>query len=417
VDILADAHIVSMLRQEAQHAGDWIKSNVSAILASGKPLNAVLARKKFDGLLTHPELSDAAQSIDSLIAEQGKKSCTSLSTSVGPQDYFWAAQVRDYCAYWREAGPSPRPLPDFVVSGIRVSGNIRGYEPAAIQQLSDIVLSELKETPWYSPDAKSVATLHLGGAISVSLDEKSRSVSRPWTERIPYTDIEEYQEAYQEPYTGVEMYTVQVPYSDTELYTVPCAYTIGTNCVSGTDTRTVTKYRTEYKTRSVTKYRTAYRTMTRPVTKYREHQREYSFLATVVTATYLTDVRAALNLPRVTIPIRIESREVEFGLYHDSNFEPANVRPERPEFSTIESWRTKIASNIESASSKELVETWKRRFCQSSNSSRESAARCAASNNDAASRQTASFFQKEFGVPLDELQRLIPRERGSALAH
>ena len=105
--------------------------------------------------------------------------------------------------------------------------------------------------------------------------------------------------------------------------TVQCGDTTCSNSVP------TTVYHTEYKTRTVTKYRTQYKDVTRPVTKYRDVPRTQNYAAVERRATYSDKLRAHIDggLPRVDAAI--QNATAQSGYDHDVSIAPAGVFPSR----------------------------------------------------------------------------------------
>jgi hypothetical protein len=197
-------------------------------------------------------------------------------------------------------------------------------------------------------------------------------VDKPWTERVPYSDVEHVQVPYSEPYLDIETYWVSVPFTTIQTFTRPCG---GTYC---TETRPVTTFRQEPRTRSVTRYRTAYRTETRPVTRYREVPRVYRLSATEVTSRFDCDWSVTWDLGDGLPPFdaRQAATTVQRELEHDVTFGPAGIYPSRARPPSRVEWVAKNGTALRRAVEEKARDHWQAQFCSADAYTTEAAARC-----------------------------------------
>jgi hypothetical protein len=190
----------------------------------------------------------------------------------------------------------------------------------------------------------------------------------PWIEHIPYQATESYQQAY----TAYESHLVQVPYTTYQSYTYSCGS--GTMYRTCTGSRAVTSYRSESQMRPVTRYRTA----TRTVTRYRQEPRLFHYEAERVTGEYESDLAVRVQLfEGAPLDVRLVQTQKQHGMKHDVVFEPAGVRPARPNLVSPEGWLREQADLFKNELVATLNKQWRARYCVATRYSTEEAARCA----------------------------------------
>jgi hypothetical protein len=222
-------------------------------------------------------------------------------------------------------------------------------------------------SPFYDASATQRAPARLSGFVRAAFHEEPVSVEAPWTERIPYQDIEH----YQQPYTQTEHYTQSVPVTRTESYTYSC----GTGTTSRTchGTRTRTEHRTEFRTRTVTRYRTA----TRMVTRYRHVPRVFTYAATRVVGRYDLELAFDLRLDEdEPVIARVGGPAERDGLRHDVSFDSAGVAPSRPSLPSVVDHFVLEGRRLEERLPALFAAAWRARYCRAGHFSVEEAARC-----------------------------------------
>ena len=404
-----DGTIRTSLDDEIQHVGAYIKRSILDIMNASTPMNAVAALARHKYILAYPEMAPTRTEIIKSIAASGKESCSGFKKTIAPSEYFFGIVIDKYCNYWGAPGLTGLQPPDFLVSSVVIRGQISGIAGNVTREIEATFLERLRKTPWYSAESKKSAVLNLNGINSIGLSESIKNQRRPWVEKVPFQSTEDYQDPYQVPYNDVEFYFEQVPYSSTELVTVPCAYTtFNGGCMSGTDSRTVTKYRQEMKTRMVTRYKTLYRTLTREVTRYRDESRIYEFPAVEVTSSFSSLIKGTLLLPSgISLQLQVQNRIAEVGIRHNTSFAPANVQPEQPTFTSEQAWTMKQITALGNEVEHNLTTSWRSKYCKKDEVKREKIARCAALNFAADLPRNTKFFQNKFGLPYNELAPLL----------
>ena len=404
-----DAQMQASLNEEEGYVLVFVKNEIIEALKSNFPLRAVAALDPHVPLLRRKEMNQSSKAIVKMILEAGHKSCSDFSSSTSKDDYFWGRIVQKYCRYWGEEGPLLMRTPDLLFSALKIEGSLTGLDNKSSKQIEEALLERIKETPWYLKSSKNKATLLLHGRIDITFSEQAKTINKPWNDSIPYESTEKYQEEFQEPFSSTEFYTEQVPYSASEAVSVPCAYMISGNCMSGTDYRTVTRYRTEMRSRPVTNYRTRYRTLIRPVTKYRQEPRTYVFNAAEVTASFTSEISGNLIIPGdgIVLPYKLLNESSEVGLRHDANFHPANVRPEQPSFTSKISWVSKQTDALSEQIKNLLVADWEMKFCRDEVKSRESTARCMALSGASDKIGMLKIVENSFGIENEILETIL----------
>ena len=301
-----------LLVGELQVAEATLRSGIDQTLAAGAPL---VARAQLGAIpvLKQDRLRLLALSLAAEIRQAGQDKCRRLEPT-GEQPY-WRDAVRRYCAEWEVTLAADAP--PGLVRAVEVTGAVDGASGAEVDRFRSAVGEGVQRTGFWAAAAPDVGQATLTGAVTIAFTERPVTLEQSWTEQVPYTAYEDYQVAYQEPYTDSETYWEDVPYDDTEPYSYACGESV---C---TDSRTVTKYRSEQKVRDVTRYRTAYRTETRPVTQYQDVPRVFEYQATEYTGTY----QATLSVTVAGIAVQVTRDQTRTGIQHDVTFAPAGVFP------------------------------------------------------------------------------------------
>lgn len=368
-----DAPRVARLDDAATWCRGTIRDVVKGETDRGHALAGRARREAFGPWLALAELAPVAPELDRLVAEAGARTCVASTAKAGEQP-FALAVVAAYCK--RVGGPMPpwraRPL---LVSELTIEGDLAGSPAAERPETERVVASAVERSVWYAPGGAARARAVVGGSVGAAFTARPTELTRSWTERVPYRDVEQYQESVQVPYTETEHYTEQVPYTDYETVNEPCPSGRGV-CPRS---RPVTRYRSESRTRQVTRTRTETRERTRPVTRYRDEPRVFRFQATKHEGRYEVNATVVVQLGQGSRPVTVRHTDehAETAFEHDAEFEPAGVHPERGELLAATAWRSRQRAKLGELVTRALDAAWLGAYCTEAVASVEEAARCA----------------------------------------
>jgi hypothetical protein len=251
---------------------------------------------------------------------------------------------------------------------VTIDGAVTGASPAQLAALKAALGDAFAKSAWFEPRAATVAHAALDGHVAAAFSSRDVMRTKTWTESVPYTDYETSEESYQEPYDDTETYTESVP--STEWQTSSCAEP---PCPQ----EMVTVNHDETRTRTVTKYRTAWRTVTVPVTKYRDEEREFTYEATERTGSYASMVQLAITGEPVAATARVDAAFQQSGDDHDAVSAAAGVTPERANLPSLADFVTREQARLVQQLIDVLDERYGARFCTLERYDIEAAATCA----------------------------------------
>jgi hypothetical protein len=352
------------LDAEVQAFGTELRAALGR-LAERAPLRAVESRRAEDAVLRQPELQPVRLEIDRAIDAAAGKACTRLRGASRPSQLYLGALISRYCQRFGLA-LDDAPVPPDLRGSLAVDGAPNGVEAADVAWLRDRLDDWFARTAWHSPRTRRAAVARLRGSVDVRFTTEHITVDAPWTEQVPYSATESYQESYTDTEMRSELVTTY------ESYSYPC----GTSTCTGS--RPVSH--TELRSYPVTRYRTA----TRTVTRYRPEPRLFQYPADRVTGEYASTLRVKIELAdgEPPVAVRIDHADKRSGLRHDVTFAPAGVAPSQPRLATASDWVRVQAVELEQAFRDALEARWRERFCAAEDYSPEEAARCLGAKSD-----------------------------------
>jgi hypothetical protein len=310
-------------------------------------------------VLAMPSLKPTRAKAEAALARRARAACEQLTR---PDTPYLRDLARRYCGHFGLVSPSALRMPE-TFGGVELTVDVVGAPSSASDGIRRAVEHGFATTGWFSTGAPMLAGARLDGKASATFATKSITAVVPWVERQAYSDME----TVQQPYTTTEMQSEQVPYTTSETYSYPC----GTGTCTGSRPRT--DWRTEMRPHIVTRWQS----VTRPVTRYRDVPREYSFPAMETSGSYLREVTVTLPLaPALPTALRVGGPDVLHDLTHDATFAPANLIPHRAHLPSLEERLPELMPTVERAVIEQLSKAWEERFCRSSQPGLEDAARC-----------------------------------------
>ena len=361
-------------RDEVAWAEGEITTECGALLDRNAPLLAEDQLNARDQqVLRHFPGSTVKSVIADTIHSYAETQCKRLAPADPNASPYFADLVGKYCAHFKVTTARVRFLP-YHVSQIVLAGQVDGMSLEGRDAFAASVRQGLEQSSFWDPRAEPVATVTIAGKNLAEFHSRKTTLSRPWVERIPYTAVENYEESYTEYYPDTETYYDTEHYTDYESYTHTCSDGKST-C---TDQRPVSKTRQVERTRTVTRSRIAYRTKTRPVTRYREEDRVFSFEAIERSATYEVDVEASIDFKQGIAPfvVHLSNTATKSGVDHDSSFPPADVAPSRANLPSRDAFWSEQLPTIASRTSMSANGHWATAFCSQASYNPDEAARC-----------------------------------------
>lgn len=369
--------VAAALADEVTAASSHIDQQVARALTVG-PFAAEAESLRHAALLRFGDLTARRERVEAAVRAAGHADCDRLSAMTSPQTPYWTWLVDRACAHWGGTRLTVPVLPH-QRSGLEVTGGVIVGEtlevdtanPIATAGFLDAATAAFRDSLWYSPAAPEKLTGLLDGKLVALFSAEKISVSRDWTEQVPYTADEVVSESYQEPYDDTETYTEQVPYTEYQTTQEPCGTT---TCTSSTP---VTVYRTETKTRTVTRHRTAWRDVTQQVTRYRDEPRVFRYEAIDRKGRYASAIRLRFEAPlKQHVPYMLGNYK-DSGVDHDARFAPAGVSPERANLMTLGGFLKQEQERYVTFLRDELAGHYQQRFCSASSYTLDAAAACA----------------------------------------
>jgi hypothetical protein len=213
------------------------------------------------------------------------------------------------------------PLP-VVVGGVTLEGAIDGMTAAQREELTAMLERELARTAWYQRGAEARATVTMSGRQTIETRTSREKLEVPWHERVPYA---------------------------TKVHTTAWSWTAGTVHIQA------------------------------PATEYREEERWFRYEADRLDGEYRGDWRLAVALGPRPQPrsVSVVDRMHRIGHDHDVLYPPAGVTPTRADLPTADDWTRHLASKLAPIWRAELARHWAASFCEETEYTVETAARCA----------------------------------------
>jgi hypothetical protein len=392
--------IAKLLETELVEAGNWLESVVANRVRTSGPLVGESIALQYQALFANPELDKWRASIGTAIQAAARDMCGRLApTTITP---YWSWIANRYCTHFGIRAVEPMRLPN-LRAGLAVTGNVQGTATGEVERIRIALANAFRASVWFSTDGATPVRASLSGSIGTSYDSRSVTRTADYTEQVPYTDHETVQEAYEEPYTDTEYYTEQVPHTEyrSESY----------DCGTSTCTRSVpeTVYRSESRTRTVTKYRTQYRSVTRPVTRYRTEHRTYTYAGVEHYGRYTSNIRLVLGSEMEGLIAQVDQNATESGFETDASFPQASVYPQTANLTSPEGFVAIEERRLVAELVARLAGLYAARYCRSSQFTLEEAARCAYLDHQNAPPMVRKMLQEQFGEDEPLLSTLLSR--------
>ena len=376
------------IAEEIAAASAELHRQVTRLVTDDQPLGAEALIAMRRGHLGFPELDALWPALAGEAHGAGEARCRAAAPADVEQLPYLGRLTAAYCAHFGVAIPAPARRPSGL-AGVSIDGTISGMTGEQRARVDAELERGLRHSPWFSGAADDTsAHVALTGYQAATYRAAATQREAEWTEMVPYSDREmyqepyqeSYQESYQEPYQ--ESYSVQVPHTDYRTETYSCGFGTSTQTcsrsVSSTSYSTETQFRTAYRTAYRTAFRTAYRTAWRTVTRIAATPRTFLYDAVErsgeFTGMWGVTIELAGNLPPLELRVAHTDRQV--GYDHDVTFEPAQVSPSRARLWSLDDWFNQLLARLATALPAQLTAHWSASFCRLPSFDPESAARC-----------------------------------------
>lgn len=395
-----DAADAKGLTVEVVAAGSTLEAAVAAITKSVGPLAAEQLAQSSAPLLAHADLASWRNQISENLRAAGTATCASLATRATTP--YWGWIVAGYCKHWGAPTKAPPRRANLYVQLV-VEGDVGGASEGESARMRAALAAAFKTSVWFAPDGTGELHASLDGKVAASFDAHTVSRTSNWTEQVPYTEYEDVQESYQEPYNDTESYTEQVPHTEYKSESRPCG---SSTC---TDSVPVTVYSSESRTRTVTKYRTAYRTVSKPVTKYRDEPRSFTYEALERAGHYTSQLRVQLERSAPEITTKVDANFTDRGFDHDVINNAAGVSPQRANLMSLEDFIAREEGRLRDAFRQQLETRYAALYCSSSQYSLEKAAACLYLDPRTAPAPVHAALRAVFGEDEPHLESVLGR--------
>lgn len=356
-----------------------VAADIDASLAIHRPRAAEQLLAKRSRYLQSSEFTKLRRDLKARIHAEATTRCSALETELTSPYLrrFAAAYCRRFDVPWTHESPLP-----FTVARFDVDNRVDGLTPPQSERLVARLNEALRTTAWYSPSAPEIGRAHVEGKVAADFHVANVVMSADYTETVPYTDTESYQDPYQEAYSDTEYYTQQVPHTvyGTESYSCG-SYNSPQTCTRSTSR---TEYRSESRTRQVTRYRTAYQTKWRTVTRYHHVPRTHEYDAREHRGYYFASWRIGLEGKDWPSALSLQSQRADSQtrVSHDETFEPAELYPSHPKLRSQAQWAEQEIDALTDQLINKLTAGWTKAYCVQPSFSPEEAARCVYGDGD-----------------------------------
>lgn len=305
--------ISSTQETEIKEANKYLYDKIKSSFNKGKPTVIRWIEQEYEKTLSGGEAKKLLDFLQPKMLVQGQKKCKELKTTVGPQDFFYAESVTDFCELWGENDKiildQTDPTRCYDLSFTDKIANLSSGE-IQISGLKQKLKEAFSRSLFYSNYGTTKINTTLEGSIDYS--RKSYLVSR-----IAY---------YQEPYTAYETKTE------------PIYDNLGTGGP-------------KYKTTHV------------PVTKYKRVAYPYQVLK--YDETLKIGITTKTNLLNQSFSLSEDMDESNSTESSSLSFPKASLYPKNPKFLDLSSLVEDFGNEMETRFSQSLQNYWETLYCSS----------------------------------------------------
>ncbi len=361
-----DGALESTVEDEKEDATQRLRALAIPRAQRGEALSAESVVHQHQFLLRFAEMQSLRNELWGAARSSGKATCERIRPNAKSSEPYLTNVLARYCLHFDAPGPPVPKLPD-AVGGVRTSVDVARMGPGANGELAGALESALAASPWWAEGGPKAAELSVRGSTDFNENRRTMMLSAPWEESVPYT--EQVKKTVEE----------SVPVTECEAYEESDPSTPG-HKVS--------------RLREVTKSKTKTREVYVEETRYRNVPRSFDYQALVIERRASYSAKALLSVGADAVAASgQEAADHRSGYQHDVTFEPAGVRPQRPQFIPVEDWYRGNQNALVGRFRESLFESYRAKFCSVASPSLEEAARCARAGE---------------GVAKESLQSLVP---------
>lgn len=379
-----DGAVTKQLAEEVERAGSMIAAAVTSTATNRGPLSAELVAAYHAPLLALRDFQAWRRSVEQSVRAAGQARCDALTQRASTP--YWSWIVASYCGHFggREVEMLPRPKTS---KDLEVEAAISGISQDDASGIASAIAAAFRDSVWYSPSAPTIAHARLSGTMLATFESRTVSEAATWTVQVPYVANESALESYQEPYDAQE--------SHTDLVLVPGS--------SGPVYRSVTTSHT------VTKFRTALRAVSRPVVRYRDEVRSFTYPATQRAGRYESALRVQFDRDSPPVTAEVFYDVVERGLEHDISNSEAGVSPQRANLPGLADLMAHEKVRLTATVKNKLEAAYREAHCSASKYTLEEAAACAYLGPADAPRAVHAALREVFGDDEPRIAAMLAR--------
>ena len=325
------------------------KKHIHEVILTNKILLALDLYRKFKDLFIDIHSNDL-QNLSLKINKSGINKCNKYRNKAAGNG-FYNLYVEKYCQTFGERYRGIASIKNFtqdLFAHIKIKLDIKNLPRELHQVFLDKILNDFRNSVWYHPEAKKVASFN--GTGNFIIDSKT----------FPKVKVHEY--SVKIPYTAYEsvMKTRQVPYKSPEYKCVTSYPSSG----YGTDySSPIQTCGTVY----VTRYRSEFYFVNEPVTKYRKESRTFSYNAVEIHSSLYLSVTGKLLLGKEAVPISLMDRLVESDYKSTISMPEIGLHPHDAGITEPIQWLNEKSDELLSEVGDKLSKTWNFKYCDLNN--------------------------------------------------
>jgi hypothetical protein len=365
--------------EELNFYAQRVQKRISGLIEKNNPLGAELEFQK-NNFVLEKVLQQNTSLLRTQIYSSGKKFCQTQSEALKVNEYFTQVFLERTCNIWK-IPVKKRDLKSTVslFNDVKVTSQVAGLGAKETEILKDNIGKAFNLSKWREPKSPLVLNLEVNGQFSSFSKETPKSRVAEYVVQIPY---EETSRRTKDPNrnTGVSgalgLLSLLSGGGNHE--------TVHDNG-DGTETVTVTKYRSEF--------------------------RKYFYKAVEVQAEkdLAGQVKASLDSSSFKFDILEKYRFLEDR--HNENFPSAGLTPQDPKFISDPQWVQAVGEHLVIDLTSELQKAWLSRFCNDFSdkalSEKEQVFRCAYQVTSSVPEGLQQYFLKNWQIRYEDWQGLL----------
>jgi hypothetical protein len=325
----------STQQEEVEEGFAWLNGQSKLLIQGRKYLKAKIFTDKYKEVFLGGPYNRRATALLNWINQQGTADCREMRKNArGPFSHDFAQR---YCIVWGVTdGPTPAAVKPEAAGmkgygQIALEGEVESLPAEVLASLSDSLLQNLKQTPYYSPESAALK-IHIQGKFSSQYNEHPGYAVHSYQVQVPYTE------------TNTVSYQEQVPYTEYHTEMDPVTGT------TKTETRTAYRWETKYRDETETKWRSEPRSMTYNTTEF--------------TVKYAINGKAVTDIDKVNYVLPLDYDFELSDSYHDTSNSDIGLYPKAKKMPTEVSWLKERFGETGTKLSTKAAEAWDALYCQ-----------------------------------------------------